>query len=346
MLHRSAYTPLHIFITTTHQDQETCGLKMIKECVLRFLGLLASHSGRCRTLEVDVPEVVANLTRVWIDQAPMLQKLVISTFSYLVTPQQLVVRLFSVHWDKWNCTYINQLYLGPFSKHQPGPNRAELCGILSLLSKQLRSLSILAPWQPGLKDIHYGEPIILEALTSFTTHRWNWAVEQLLLSCSFPVLEDVDVELPLGRLSSHLMLRLRDEPGLLQSVTRLSVDSIVSGETPIEQVQRIFPRANHVKLDYSLDLLHHFASHFLSNWACMDHLDLYEASLPEIREVLMTRYERYPTPLIALKLERAVGPLYKDDYDWIASHVDQFSIRKVRIVSNEVSKDIPFEGIC
>ncbi|KIM26963.1 hypothetical protein M408DRAFT_175795 [Serendipita vermifera MAFF 305830] len=361
MLSRSGSAPLHVFVTK-YREQISLGEMGMNDWSSKFLKLIRGHSQRWRTLEIDVPEAAIDLTPIWKGQAPMLQRLVVSALAFIsnardrppVLPQilptndhliYLNLSRFPVRWDQWNCTSITELNLGSFSRREPGPSRTELCKILSLLSKQLRELSIMGPWQPTPDHVPGFPPVVLEALTSFTTFRWGWPVEEVLLTCTFPVLEHVDTELPLGGLSTCLISRLNETPPLLQSVKRLSVDIEDGLDVFMEQIQLVFPQASHIELGYGLEKFNKSSLHFLSNWPCMDRLDIYEASLVEIKEILVTRYEHYPTPLLGLKLDRALGPLYRADYEWITSRVKCLIIEQVEIMCNGISKSLPFEDI-
>ncbi|KIM20079.1 hypothetical protein M408DRAFT_334136 [Serendipita vermifera MAFF 305830] len=361
ILPRSRSAPLHIFVVPKYHEPKSPAGTTIKEWSSRFLKLIEGHSQRWRTVEVDVPEAAIDLTPIWKGQAPMLQKLVIDTLPLSrdsrntapVLPANNHLALldlsgFPVRWDQWNCTSITNLELGFFTAREPGPNPIELCNILSLLSTQLRELSILGKWQPISDHVSNSTPILLESLESFTTSRWEWPVQEVLLNCSFPVLEHFDTKLPLGNLSIRLLSRLSMEPALLQSVKRLSVKDIEDElEVSMEEIQLVFPQASHVQFGYGIDLeiLDHSSSCFLSNWACMDQLDIYEASLAEIRQILAKRYEKYPTPLLELKLNRALGPIHRADYEWVISRVKCLTIEQVVITCNGISESLPFENI-
>ncbi|KIM20080.1 hypothetical protein M408DRAFT_30673 [Serendipita vermifera MAFF 305830] len=369
ILPRSRSAPLHIFVVPNYLQPVSPAETTIKEWSSRFLKLIEGHSQRWRTLEVDVPAAAMDLTPIWKGQAPMLQRLEISALYFSWDPEDRVPVLpqvlphvlpandhltllhlsrFSVCWDQWNCTSITNLELGFFTAREPGPNATELCKILSLLSKRLRELSIVGEWQPTSDYVYNRRPISLEALKSFTTYQWEWPVQEVLLNCSFPVLEHVNTELPLRNLSTRLMSRLSMEPSSLRSVKRLSVRNIKDGsEVSTEQLQLVFPQASHFRFGYGLSLknLRQSLSSFLSNRACMDRLDIHKANLTEIREILARRYEKYPTPSLDLKLGHVLGPIHREDYEWITSRVKSLTIEKVEIMCDGVSKGLPFEDI-
>lgn len=357
LLQRSASAPLDVYITI-NLKQRGVSTKAIIHWLLRFHRLITIHDHRWRRLEVDIPIEALNRTPVWYGQTPMLEKLEITTTDTLSSSTSLrplpkilpaaqyltslKITIFPIRWDEWKCPCITDLSVGPFSRRTPGPNPTELCRVLSILSRRLRFLSISGYAYTATQYSIDHAPITLYALTDFHMTQWEALVQVVLLKCSFPVLEHINTMFPLENLASRLIARLEETPDLLQSVKRLSIGSSYSTHTAIKRLQMALPQASHIVLED----LQQFPSHFASQWECMTRLSLSEATLLDVKEFLSRRYQRYPTPLLELDLMRALGLLYRSDYDWISSRVDRFTIAEVRPGRDKFSKGTdrwPFE---
>ena len=361
MLQRSASAPLNIFMVIGYR--EGLSLEAAGDWVSKFLELIEGHSQRWRRMEVDVPLSVVNLSSVWEGRASMLEHLRITCkdlfgeVDYVVLSPQILpasrylthlnIAEFPIRWDVWNCTSITHLELGSFRESwTPGPSRGELRRVLFILASQLRSLWIRAPWQAEPGDDVGHKPIVLQALTNLGTYQWGWQVDEVVLNTTFPNLMHVHMEVPIGRLSTRLAARLTASPPLFQSVEHITINLCGDSQTSTEQLQYAFPRASHVVVAYSMEDTCRLTSYFMSNWSCLNQLDIPEATLPEVREFISRRQHKYPTLMLEIKLRLARGFLYKVDYDWIISQVNHFTIAQVRPERDRFSKSWeswPFE---
>jgi len=342
-LRRSATAPLDIYITGTKNRESS--VEEINAYGPKFLELINAESHRWRVLDVDIPELVMHLKPIWDRHVPMLEELAIDSR----VPQQsdalsrrprppngiktLNIVRFALRWDQWDCLSVTHLSLGPFGTTALAPTPGELCGILKALSDTLCSLTVKGTWQGSQDGTTFNGPITLKALTSLTTSTgWEPQVRDVLEGCRFPALEHIDTHISLlDTLPSTLISVLSDEPRLFDSVKRLSIGLVGDPNSSTGQVlQRAFPQLDHVQLSPYTPLDASLSTFLSRSWASMTRLDLSEAGLSEVKELLSKRLQNYPTPLRELRLSVARGILYRVDYEWIKSHVGRFIISQVR----------------
>jgi hypothetical protein len=342
-LQRSATAPLDIHITKTKNKELSA--EVIIAYSSKFLELINAESHRWRALDIDIPELVMDLRPIWDGHVPMLEELAIvssvlqqgdirSQWPHLPNGvKTLAIIRFALCWDQWDCLSVTHLSLGPFGTSAHAPTPGELCGILTALSDTLRSLTMRGTWQGSRDGTTFNGPIILKALTSLTTPTgWEPQVRDVLEGCRFPALEHIDTHISLlDNLPSTLISVLSNEPRLFLSVKRLSIGLVGDPNSSTGQVlQRAFPQLDHVQLSAYTPLDASLSTFLSRSWGSMTRLDLSEAGLFEVKELLSKRFQNYPTPLRELRLSAARGVLYKVDYDWIKSHVGRFVISQMR----------------
>jgi F-box-like len=342
-LQRSATAPLNIHIT--RRKNEELSVVAIYAYGLDFLKLINAESHRWRALDIDIPELVMDLKPIWDGHVPMLEELAI--FSWV--PHQsntrsqwpclpdgiktLSIVRFALRWDQWDCLSVTHLSLGPFGTSGYAPTPTELCGILTALSDTLCSLAIKGTWQGSRDGTTFNGPVILKALKSLTTSTgWEPHTRDILEGCRFPALEHIDTHISLlDTLPPTLISVLSDEPKLFLSVKRLSIGLVGDPNSSTGQVlQRAFPQLDYVQLSPYTPLDASLSTFLSRSWGSTTRLDLSEAELFEVRELLSKRLQNHPTPLRELRLLTARGILYRVDYDWIKSHVGHFVISQMR----------------
>jgi hypothetical protein len=341
-LQRSATAPLDIYITRAKNKELWSAV--INTYVSEFIELINAESHRWRALDVDIVELVMDLKPIWVGHVPMLEELAIDgtvlqrsvTLSGPHLPDGiriLTIIRFALRWDQWNCLSVTHLSLGPFRTSAHGPTPGELCGILAALSDTLCSLTMKGTWQGSRDGTAFNGPVTLKVLTSLTTSTgWEPHVKDVLEGCRFPALEHVDMHISLfDTLPSTLVSALSDKPGLFLSVKRLSIGLVGDANSSTGQVlQRAFPQLDHVQLSPYTPLDTSLSTFLSRSWGSMTRLDLSEAGLSEVKELLSKRLQNYPTPLRELRLSVARGVLYRADYEWIKSHVGRLAISQVR----------------
>jgi hypothetical protein len=342
-IQRSATAPLELYITSPRKME--LSVEVIRTYRPSFLELINAESHRWRVLEVDIPDLVTDLRPIWDGRTPVLEELVIvgrvpqwrfsqSQWPHLPSGVRILsIAGFSLRWDQWNCLSVTHLSLGPFSTSAHGPTARELSGMLAALSDALRSLTMKGTWQGARDGSAFQGPITFKALTSLTTFTgWEPHVKEVLEGCRFPALEHIDIHISLFHtLSPTLVSVLTDEPKLFLSVKRLSIGLVGDANSSTGQVlQRAFPQLEHVRLSPYTHLDPSLSIFLSRSWGSMARLDLSEAGLSEVRELLAKRLQNYPTPLRELRLAVACGILYRVDYEWIKASVGRLVISLVR----------------
>lgn len=357
--------PLDIYMTVVNNGSGF--LEASKSCGIQFIELIEPESYRWRTLEVQYTSLLSYLKPLWNGQAPMLEHLSISPQASLsaelplfrLMPGEsftsLTIARFPLLWSQWECASITHLSLGPFSSFARGPTNQELYDILSITSNQLSSLTIKGSWDTLQNESPLEIPIVLGTLKSLTiSSEWGLQVIQVLRVCRFPALINLDTYFPvLVTLPPAFLRLLSEEPVLFRSVKRLTIGGIlgvtsISSDTIFKDniLQRAFPQVEHVQLSPYMPL-ETLVSDILSRlWGTMARLDLPQVDLSDVKKCLSQRLRNYPTHLRELTISVASGSLYKEDYEWIRSHVDRFTIVDVRPDDNRFPtyrRIVPFE---
>lgn len=353
-LELSVSSPLDIYISLYSSPKDR--LMDLSDALL-FLRLVKAECHRWRWVHLRIP---SSLTRqiypLWKDHAPLLEYLSIHVSSNthtdghhgdLVPLPTASNRLQVVHvgfypnsWDTWTSHSITELSLGPFNVVRPGPTARQLSAILNPLSQRLRSLALVGSWQPLPDDDEFNNSIVLSSLASLTIHATSldgYALK-VIAGCQFPVLRNLKIQIPSSRTTNpEIPTIFCTPPYRFEAVRDLSIGLLGAPVGMLaDVVQMAFPSVETVRTFPYNVLDPPLASFIARSWPSMTKLVVGEADVGCVKRLVNERSEASLSNLKSLHLKISRGAIFKDDYDFISSKVDEWKVEFVRPTSGWV----------
>lgn len=322
-----------------------------------FLRLVKAETHRWRWVHLRIPSsLTLQIYPLWKDHAPLLEYLSIHASSnthtdrkqdHLVPLPTASNRLQVVHvgfypasWDTWTCHSITELSLGPFNVVRPGPTARQLSAILGPVSQRLRSLALVGSWQPVPDDDEFNNSIVLSSLTSLTIHTTSldgYALK-VIAGCQFPVLRNLSIQIHhSGSTNSEIPTIFCTPPYRFEAVRDLSIGLLGAPVGMLADVVQVaFPSVETVRtFPYNI-LVPSLASFIARSWPSMTKLVVAEAEVECLKRLVNERSEASLSNLKSLHLKISRGAIFKDDYDFIGSKVDEWKVESVRPTSGWV----------